>query len=82
MKIIESDLKKLKDDMRNMSENKIKNRGLDVLVKFIEEVFFGEDILPDYVDMSKAIPIRRTKQIKRVEKILKDSKKKKTRRGT
>ena len=79
MKIIESDLKKLKDDMRNMSENV---RGLDVLVKFIEEVFFGEDILPDYVDMSKAIPIRRTKQIKRVEKILKDSKKKKTRRGT
>ena len=77
---------------------KKKNRGLDVLVKFIEEIFFGEiqssergskDILPDYVDMSKAIPIKRSKQrsstrskqakksVKRVDKILKNTKKNK-----
>ena len=69
-KIIESDLKKLKDAMRNMSKNEIKNRELDVLVKFIEEVFFDEiqssergskNILTDCVDMTKAVPIRRTK---------------------
>ena len=42
MTLIEAGLEKLKKDMRNMSENKIKNRILDVLANFIEEVLIGD----------------------------------------
>ena len=41
MSLIEAGLEKLKNDMRNMSGNEIKNKRLDVLTNFIEEVFIG-----------------------------------------
>ena len=36
MTIIEASLEKVKSDMRNMSENEIRNKRLDVLANFIE----------------------------------------------
>ena len=36
--LIEIGLEELKSDMKNMSENEIKNKGLDILAQFIEEV--------------------------------------------
>ena len=49
MTLIEAGLEKIKNDMRNMSENEIRNKRLDVLANFIEEVLFGDrmnDMLP------------------------------------
>ena len=42
MTLIEAGLEKLKNDMRNMSENEIRNKRLDVLANFIEEVLIGD----------------------------------------
>ena len=41
MKIIEAGLEKVKSDMRNMSENEIRNKRLDGLANFIE-VLIGD----------------------------------------
>ena len=79
MLFIKADLKKLKDDMRNMSENEIKNKGLDVLANFVEEVFIGNtinDMPPLKTKKAKQRPSTRSKQAKKhvekVEKLLKD----------
>ena len=37
--LIETGLEEWKSDMKNMSENEIKNKGFDILAQFIEEVF-------------------------------------------
>ena len=42
MAIIDTDLKRLKNNMKNMSENETKNKKLDVLANFIEEVLTGD----------------------------------------
>ena len=42
MSLIEADLEKLKKDMKNMSENEIRNKRLNLLVNFIEEVLIGD----------------------------------------
>ena len=42
MTLIEAGLEKIKNDMRNMSENEIRNKRLDVLANFIEEVLIGD----------------------------------------
>ena len=42
MTLTEAGLEKLKNDMRNMSENEIKNKRLDVLAIFVEEVLIGD----------------------------------------
>ena len=42
MTLIEAGLEKLKSYMRNMTENEIKNKKLDVLPNFIEEVLIGD----------------------------------------
>ena len=42
MSLIEAGLEKLKNDMRNMSENKIRNKRIDMLANFIEEVLIGD----------------------------------------
>ena len=50
MSLIEAVLEKLKNDMRNMSENGIRNKRLDVLANFIEEVLIG-DRMNDVTDL-------------------------------
>ena len=49
MSLIEEGLEKLKKDMKNMSENEIRNKILDLLVNFIEEVLTGDRMndMPD-----------------------------------
>ena len=49
MSLIEADLEKLKKDMKNMSENEIRNKRLNLLVNFIEEVLIGDRMndMPD-----------------------------------
>ena len=49
MSLIEGGLEKLKNDMKNMSENEIRNKRLDLLVNFIEEVLTGDRMndMPD-----------------------------------
>ena len=42
MTLIEAGIEKLKKDMGNMSENEIKNKRLDVLANFIEEILIGD----------------------------------------
>ena len=42
MTLTEAGLEKLKNEMRNMSENEIRNKRLDVLANFIEEVLVGD----------------------------------------
>ena len=42
MSLIESGLEKLKNDMKNMSENEIRNKTLHLLTNFIEEVLIGD----------------------------------------
>ena len=42
MSLIEAALEKLKNDMNNMSENEIRNKRLNLLVNFIEEVLIGD----------------------------------------
>ena len=42
MSLIEAGLEKLKNNMRNMSENEIRNKRLDVLANFIEKVLIGD----------------------------------------
>ena len=70
--------------MNNMSENEIKNRGLDVLASFIEEVFIGGRMNNTHLLETKKAkqgsstrPRQAKKIAKNVEKILKDSKKQK-----
>ena len=49
MSLIEADLEKLKKDMKNMSENEIRNKRLNLLANFIEEVLIGDRMndMPD-----------------------------------
>ena len=42
MTLIEAGLEKLKNDMKNMSENEIRNKRLNLLTNFIEEVLIGD----------------------------------------
>ena len=42
MSLIEAGLEKLKNDMENMSENEIRNKRLNLLASFIEEVLIGD----------------------------------------
>ena len=42
MSLIEAGLEKLKNDMKNMSENEIRNKRLNLLANFIEEVLIGD----------------------------------------
>ena len=42
MTLIEAGLEKLKNDMKNMSENDIRNKRLNLLANFIEEVLIGD----------------------------------------
>ena len=42
MTLIEAGLEKLKNDMKNMSENEIRNKRLNLLANFIEEVLIGD----------------------------------------
>ena len=44
MSLIEAGLEKLKNDMKNMSENEIRNKRLKLLANFIEEVLIGVQI--------------------------------------
>ena len=49
MSLIEAGLGKLKNDMKNMSENEIRDKRLNLLANFIEEVLIGDrmnDMLP------------------------------------
>ena len=60
--LIEAGFEKLKNDMRNMSENEIKNKRLDVLANFIEEVFIGD--MPDLETEEDAERIQRGQGLK------------------
>ena len=40
--LIEAGSEKLKNDMKNMSENEIRNKRLNLLANFIEEVLIGD----------------------------------------
>ena len=42
MSLIEAALEKLKNNMNNMSENEIRNKRLNLLVNFIEEILIGD----------------------------------------
>ena len=49
MSLIEAGLGKLKNDMKNMSENEIRDKRLNLQANFIEEVLIGDrmnDMLP------------------------------------
>ena len=49
MSLIEAGLKKFKNDIKNMSENEIRNKRFDLLANFIEQVLIGDrmnDMLP------------------------------------
>ena len=41
MSLVEAGLEKLKNNMKNMSESKIRNKRLNLLANFIEEVLIG-----------------------------------------
>ena len=45
----ETGLEKLKNDMKNMSENEIRKKRLNLLANFIQEVFIGDRMneMPD-----------------------------------
>ena len=52
MALIEAGLEKLKNDMKNMSENEIRNKRLNLLANFIEEILIGDrmnDMAPEEV---------------------------------
>ena len=63
MLLIEAGLEKLKNDRKNMSENKIRNKRLNVLASFIEEVLIV-DRMNDMLDLETEEAAQRGQELK------------------